>query len=55
MNAVSHVHYHHIVEKVFPNNVKVMHEAKYSNVKSERGLLARCTFIINEIEWGGVL
>lgn len=35
MNAATHAHYH-LAERLFPNNVKVMHEAKYSNVKSER-------------------
>lgn len=48
------MHYHALVED-FTNNVKVMRGAKYSNVKKrEAELLARCTFIINEIEWGGV-
>lgn len=42
-----------MTEKTRVTMLKVMHGAKYSNVKSERQA-ARCMFIINEIEWGGV-
>lgn len=47
MNTATHVHCH-LAERVFPNNVKVMHEAKYSNVKSERGRVARPLHVHNK-------